>query len=559
MNYDPDLVEADLSLIASLNFNLVNIQYIDLVVAWNEGVARSLIDFLERCRSHGLWVRISFPATLGNGAFTGNMNPALRTYLEAAYLPGNDRVFAYELLWEPFVGSHDAGGDGGWLINGTYLTNIGRLILDNDWRAWVNDQYGSLAIAEQAWGLTAPRDASGHLTNPLDDQIANDGPWRNMVAAYRRFVEDYFSRNLGVIARKIHRVDPDTLLTYRNWVTMAATQNFYMGYDIGTASAHLDFLSPERYGEPYTWPEGRSFGLVTAYSRYRTGGKPVQLTEFGYDIGPNYGTLATRATQATVCDSVMRQVNDDGSNAATAWWWPGGWHVNLVAGDDFGIIEPDGTSRDCALVLAQWGATFASMPPDQGSSSPVLLTVDRDADARGAYGLLLKWQDSYMQARQAGSPVALVDQGTGTDTSTMPLIQVGNTPYTGTGPLKFVNGEFGGFHISCSTLDVTVENGSYIQVPADSACEIIPTLVNTGEAAWLSTEQANGGVILHTNVGDVALTAGVPSLQRTATGPLRVNVGHSVIKLTGRLSVQNVGDFGEVLDLTLAVHQHPRL
>ena len=68
------------------------------------------------------------------------------------------------------------------------------------------------------------------------------------------------------------------------------------------------------------------------------------------------------------------------------------------------------------------GATFAAALTDQNSDPAVTLTVDRDADARGSYGLFLKWPKGYVQARQAGQRVVLVNQGKGTDTSTMPLI-----------------------------------------------------------------------------------------------------------------------------------------
>ncbi len=546
--YDPDQVEADLSLIASLNFNLVNIQYPDPQPNPQQQ-ARSLIDFLERCRNHGIWVRVSLPATLGNNAYAGALNPALGSFLDAAYLPGNDRVFAYEVLWEPFIGFQNQGGYGGYL-NGTYVTNVGRAILDPYWRTWVNDQYGSLSNAQQLWGLTAPLDASGQLTNPTDDQISSDGPWRTMVAAYRRFTDDYLGRNLGVIAREIRRTDPDTLLSYRNWATMIDIGNSQTTYDLGTAAAHLDFFSPENY-DSSGWPDHRKWGLVTAYSRYRTGGKPVQWAEFGYNIGLHYGTLTSRAAQTSLCDTFMRQVNDDGSNADSIWNYPGG--LALGSNTDFGIIDPDGTPRDCALALAQWGATFASAPPDLGSGSPVTLTVDRDADARGEYGLFLNWQNSYVQARQAGQPVILADQGTGSDTSTMPLIQVGNEPYAGSGPLKFANAEIGGVQIVCPSLDVTVENGSQVQIPSGVTCHITPTLVNTGQAQWLPAAASKGGVLLHTSQGDVPLTSAVPSLERIAIGAFPVSMGQSTINLTGRMSAQGSGDFGEVLRLTLGV------
>jgi hypothetical protein len=46
------------------------------------------------------------------------------------------------VLWEPRLGTH-----------------ADRVTLDNAWRAWVVEQYGSLFNAERTWGFTAPRDA----------------------------------------------------------------------------------------------------------------------------------------------------------------------------------------------------------------------------------------------------------------------------------------------------------------------------------------------------------------------------------------------------------------
>ena len=546
--YDPDLVEADLTEIAALHFNLVNIQFSDYEGLWaQEG--RALIDFLERCRSHGIWVQVSLRTTLTNAAYAGQISPTLESYLQAAYLPGNDRVFAYELLWEPMIGTHDTGGQGR-LVNGALVYNTGRLVLDPDWRAWVSDQYGSLANAQQIWGYTAPLDGNGQLTNPLDDQMENDGPWRIMVAAYRRFLDDYLGRNLGVIARQLHRSDPDTLLTYRNWVTMTSTHNDNTGYDIGSGAAHLDFFEPERYSPVLLWPDDRPYGLIGAYSRYRSGGKPVVWAEFGADIGADGGNPASRTAQAAICDTMMRQVVDDGSNGASVWWWPGGYGPQ--DGTDFGIIDPDGTPRASAETLAQWNANFAAAPPDLTSDPPATVTVDRDTDARGSYGLFLNNQDLYVQTRQAGRSVVLADQGTGSDTSTMPLMQVGNVPYAGSGPLKFANGELAGIHVVCPNLDVTVENGSTLAIPSGAACHVTPTLVNTGEAQWLAGP-ASRGVILHTNIGDLPLPVSLPPLQRTAMGTLTVTLGQSAMALSGRLKIVGAGDFGEVLNLMLVV------
>jgi hypothetical protein len=179
---------------------------------------------------------------------------------------------------------------------------------------------------------------------------------------------------------------------------MTSTHNDNTGYDIGAGAAHLDFFSPERYSPVLPWPDARAFGFVTAYSRYRTGRKPVVWAEFGADIGAKGGNSASRAAQATVCDTKMRLVSDDGSNGASVWWWPGGFAT--LDSSDFGIIDPDGTPRACARTLAQWNATFAAAPPDLTADPGATLTVDRDTDARGSYGLFLNNQDRYVQTRQ---------------------------------------------------------------------------------------------------------------------------------------------------------------
>ena len=67
-------------------------------------------------------------------------------------------------------------------------------------------------------------------------------------------------RNIGLVARAIRQLDPDTPLTYRNWSTMTSVGNSSTGYDLGTGAAHLDFLSPETY-DTSPWPEHREWGF----------------------------------------------------------------------------------------------------------------------------------------------------------------------------------------------------------------------------------------------------------------------------------------------------------
>ena len=427
--YDPDLIEADLTQIAALNFNLVDIQYSDFQGdSWaQEG--RALIDFLERCRNHGIWVRIALPTTLTQCGLRRTISPTLESYLQAAYLPGNDRVFAYELLWEPMIGTHDKGGKGG-LVNGALLSTTPAAWF------WIPTGAPGSTINTDRWPTPNRSGASRRLAMPAGNspirwtiRSQNDGPWRIMVAAYRRFLDDYLGRNLGVIARQIRRSDPDTLLTYRNWTTMTSVHNDNTGYDIGAGAAHLDFFSPERYAPrcsgPMTGP--------AVWSPHTAATVPAASRCCGPNSAPISDRMAgirLRARRRRHLRHMMRQVADDGSNGASVWWWPGGSPLGRHR------LRHHRSRRHSARLcrtLAQWNATFAAAPPDLASDPSATLTVDRDADARGSYGLFLNNQDRYVQARQAGQSVVLADQGTGTDTSTMPLIQVGNVPYDGRG------------------------------------------------------------------------------------------------------------------------------
>ena len=540
-NYDPDLVEADLTRLAALNFNLVSIGFFPY---GGPEQGRSLADFLDRCRNHGLWANIYIPAFVPGDplsiAFSGEsqiLNPATAALLEVAYLRGNDRVFALDLLWEPRLGLH-----------------ADRMILDSAWRTWIIEQYGSTANAERSWNFTAPRDAQGRLSNPLDSQIQSDGDWRIMVAAYRRFADDFLGRSLGAAVRAVRRIVPGTLISFRNGVAgWTDSNNLLMGYDLGTASAHVDFVSTEA-GTLNTWPNGRSEGFVTAYGAYRSGGKPVYWAEYGLNVDME-ASSASRARQAANADSMMRMVSEDGSAGASVWWMPGGWRVD--SGRDYGVLNADGSPRESAQVIAGWGAKFVREPPSPGFGAPLILTVDRDADARGQYGLFLRRGNDYVQAKLAGLPVVVKDEGTGTDTASMPLLQVGNAAYTSGGPPKYANAEFAGIHVTCPGLDVTAENGAQVSVPASGACQITPDVINTGSATWLPASQPKGGVSLAANLGDFALRDSLPYLQRTSIGPFEVSVGTGNVDVSGRMTIQGVGPFGETLHLTLVRQLDP--
>ncbi len=526
-NYDPDVSEADLAAISKLGFNMVSIQYN------RPDQGRPLLDFLERCRRHGIWANV-FIGAASRLRFDPARNAAM---LRAALLPGNETVFAYDLAWEPHFGKHNA-----------------RCVHDDAWRAWVLEQYGTLPAAEQAWGVPAPKDERGRLTNPSDRQISEDGPHRVLVAAYRRFLDDLVSRLYGRVVRHLRTLDPEALFGVRTGYggTGQRGNNEDMGYDLLSGAAHLDFISPESYGMPLHYQQARSTGFITAYARYAGHGKPVFWSEFGASIGPRDGTAATRRDQARLCETMMRVIADSGADAMAVWWWAGGWRVNELS--DYGVSNPDGTPRESAIILGEWGRKFISSPPEPlGSGRPLRMEIDRDADARGLHGLWERSGDRFVYAREAGRRVLLVTPATCTDTAAMPRVQVGNVPYRGTGPLKYANAEIAALRVGWAGGERTVENGSELEVPGDTHYEVTVTLVNTGEAAWTpaGVPPRPGACLLRTTAGDAPLPEKTAPFSHIQIGPLRVYLRQQPFAITGRLTVHGLGPFGEMLRVRL--------
>jgi len=525
-NYDPDIVEADLAALEGAGFNVVSIVYV------RAEQARPLLDFLQRCRRHHIWAHLY----IGSAAESLRLFPERDTLLlQRALLSGNPTVFGYELAWEPRFGKHND-----------------RTAHDSEWRDWVTEQYGSVAVAEQTWGMPAPQNADSALANPSDEEIATDGAHRVIVAAYRRFLDDLVSRVYGRAVRHLHALDPDALVAVRTGVagTGQTYNNALMGYDLVAGAAHLDAICPEAYGMPTDFTQAQATGFITAYARFAGGGKPVWWLEFGSSVGPLGGTDQTRRRQVLLSDTMMRVAADSGADGTSVWWFPGGWRVEERS--DFGILNPDGSWRDAARVLSEWGKKLNFSPPEQPPGGPLVISIDRDSDARGMLGLWQRNRVEYLKARQAGKSVRLATAGSGTDTGNMPTVQVGNVPFHGTGPLKYANAEIAVLHISGPGIERTLENGAQVELPADQDYVVSVFLVNTGEAAWLPATESAGGCAFRTNVGDAPISGRVARFGTTSVGPLHIRLRRQPVDLNGRMVAEGRGLFGETLRAKLS-------
>lgn len=473
--YDPELVERDLALAERLGLNLLSIQYTD------PNQARSMMDFLARAARHRLKVNIYSPAF---EPLHPNPDLARRLILDA-HLAESPALFAYDVCWEGHLGDENS-----------------RRASDPRWQAWVVERYGSVSDAETDWHYRPPQIA-GILSGPTDQQLMNDGDWRVFVAAYRRFWDDEISRCYRAVRETIHEVDQIHLIGARSGYGGNGTPMYahLMPFDLASGAKHLDFISPEGYalsGDRQAFLRG---GLTTAYSRLVGGGKPVFWAEYGVPLRWQVEPQAYRpvekaeelAPQQAYFHRMLRFVRESGANGCSGWWWPGGYRVDEKS--DFGIINPDGTLRPAARELLAAVRDYAAAWPQ--APADTLLDLDRDRYVNGYAGLYTAMTDHYVQLYLGGHTPGVRTAGTGTTSADTPPIAVGNVPWTGRNPPKYLNAEFSRIEVQDGEKWRRIENGAQAVVPAGKV-RLRVSVTNTAEACWLTPgdKPTGGGVIL---------------------------------------------------------------
>lgn len=456
--YDPEAVEHDLRIVKQVGFNVLSIQY------RNISEAPQLVDFLQRASKQGLYVNLFITAAHPLG-----FEPdTLKQLIESARLPQWDNIFAYDIAWEPAWGVHAE-----------------RKRFDTAWRAWIIEQYGSFENAERDWGYPLPRE-DGQVTNPTDEQILNDGAWRRMVSAYRRFLDDHVNRAYWRVVRFIRSMDTRHLIGARTgfggngspWVDPR------MPYDLLAGAPFLDFVSPEGYSLSESWENFRAGGFITAYARWAGAGKPVFWAEFGASIYPQT-TLERIAYQRDVYEWMFRLMEESRADGSAGWWFPGGLRVD--ENSDYGVINPDGTLRPSAMVAQQWTERLEQLPQQPDTREVHVITFDRDLHPRGFSQVWARHRQEYLQAVEAGKRVALRTAGTDTTSENVPLVAVGDVACNGSNPPKYLNAQIlriEAIPAGGETREIEPDQ----PVPVDTTSLRI-TVINTGEATWLPADR----------------------------------------------------------------------
>lgn len=380
-SYDPEMIQRDLERCRDLGLNSVSI-----FIHHNSVPSRNLLDILWRCEKLGLKVNLSIrPGT----PLEYDWNQ-WKEIIEFNRLREWDAIYAYDIAWEPFFGDEGQ-----------------RRAYDPQWREWIVKKYGTVESAEKSWGVPARR-IDGQASTPSAEQLGSDGPHRKMVADYRRFVDALLDQYYKKAAEKIRAVDPKHLVSFRMTVTGDPTflGDTNMPYDFKGVAGCMDFLAPEGYGRIGGWEQIKPGVFTAAYARYCAPQKPVLWAEAGVHVW-NEQTMQSDPErldfQGRFYEDFYRMLLMSYSNGVVWWWYPGGYRANERS--DYGIINPDGTDRPNSKIIRRYAAEIlkerAIPKPD------IWIPIDRDADARGLYGIYARVKEPFWSAIDAGKTPGL--------------------------------------------------------------------------------------------------------------------------------------------------------
>ena len=510
--YNPEEVERDLAQMESMGLNFTAIR------ANVKSDRRTLLDFLRRCRNHHIYVFLfvqTHVITDEPHYFQGIMMPqvfqeeASADFIRACRLPENPALMSYDLIWEP----------AGWLFGGFTRGMFGwhgsapyRDRWDEDWTRWIVERYGSIENAEADWGVPAPK-KNGLASSPSGKQFQDDGPWRVMVAAYRRFMDDLMSRKWNDAHRKLRRMDPNHLISFRQGNLPS------IDFTLTATPKHVDFFCMEGYSFRPGGTGPNVAGFVNRYIHFTTGGKPHFWIEFG---GNAWNKAAMQpgeqemASQAESHELIHRAALRTGAKGSVPWWWAGGYRVSEKS--DYGILNPDGTLRPSGRLLQQYARRFQT--PREYPKSDTWFTMDRDAHAGSHFWIAFNTgAEAYQKAEAEGKQLGIRTPGTGTTSADTPLLAVGNTPYNGKNPPKYLNAEFNWFRIRIGDGTwIDVKNDARIRVPRNQPIVASASVGNLQEAIWLTPEHCQGkpGAVYLASTGDSQLRFKQPIAKDTA-------------------------------------------
>jgi hypothetical protein len=483
----------------------------------------NFVDFLSRLKKHHLKASIALPAcdplSVGQNVKRKFILDECLSYIKDYSLANNDAVFAYEIA-----------GESSWE---DYNTRKNIAVLKDAWTNWIIERYGSKKNAGKSWGYT-------NYSLPSDIEMITNGVWTNKSKAYRRFFSDYVSKHYGEVVQEIKKIDPNHLVTARTGYT-AGYQTLSV---LNGAAKVVDFVGWEGWTLPNNGDtdlnlfNGNAF--ATEYAKAISGGKPVLYYEFGLDTLSDACHVKDRQfdhscyndnssdklnAQVTYYQHFYDMLIKSGASGVMNWMYVGKrpWK-NFAYGDteisDFGIREvPDndtgnqlGKTKPVYNVVKKYASLFTQIRNFPIHSGTIFLDSDSFSNETDFWK---KGGNEFAKHLQSNQFSTYISPGTGTNSLNTPMLCIGNIPYNGACPLKYLNAQFNTIQIQNVRGEwQDVSDGSSIEVTRNAPIIARASIKNIGESIWLSkTTDPRGKVQIggNENFGSLKFRADIPA------------------------------------------------
>ena len=397
--YDPTVIENDLDRIVDLGMNSVSV-FVHYQYAIDNN---NMLHLIQLCEERGLYVNLSIR----------DVCYPLKNYKEAEteklityqHFHENDNVYAYDIAWEPRIGDYD---------DSRY---IGRKSYDAAWLEWIKVQYGSLAAAEKAWGVTLTKTAEG--APYVSDDILNstDTKYLKVTSAYYRFLDDHIAKVMNEGILHMQSIAPDQMITFR--ASMSGSGLRTSGYkpsthcfDFSYLASTLAYMEPEGYSLGPSPAYALQIAIANAYARYVQPDSPVVWKEFGQQVwskgndytnfDPNEGALRHAYNYY---DYTLEYCLNSYTSGMYCWYFAGGFRIN--ENSDYGILNPDGSDRAVTTLLREYAPKFINQ--GERPKAEVLIEVERDNQVGGMFGIYEAAKNEARAAYDAGKFFEFVD------------------------------------------------------------------------------------------------------------------------------------------------------
>lgn len=467
--YDPDIIDYDLAHVKDLGMNSISI------FVYNDSIreCNNILDLICRAEDLGINVDLSIRRHVYPYDY---VEDEVEELVKKLRFDENDNILAYDIAWEPRIGHY---------VDKSY---IGRKHWDEDWAAWIVEQYGSVEHAETLWGCPVPRDEDGNIIGVTDAMLDDTGDaYTKIVSAYRRFVDDIVSRQFNEKLKHLRALVPNQLVSLRMSMSGSAktTASFKPSgycYDFASFASTLDFMEPEGYCLSGSEEFALQIIFSNAYNRYIQPGTPIVWKEYGRHVwsGSNFsggkrGNLEQmlddqREYYRTSLEYALR-----GHTAGMyAWYYAGGFRIG--ENSDYGILNPDGSDRPATKLLREYAPKFLAL--GKCPEADVVLTVERDDSNRGIFAMYDQTEADVRRAFDEGKNVAFINKkqtkvGDVVYADTTLDEAVGGTAAEGAYPLRYVNGMIKNVEECCDGVKITV-------------CNTLPTVWKAGTVSIMA-------------------------------------------------------------------------